>query len=115
MYSAIVFLPLLGSLIAGLFGRFIGVRASEIVTTGLLFVSALLSVVAFSEIAIGQHALIVPIATWIPSGDLYVDWSLRIDTLTVVMLVVVTFVSSLVHLYSMGYMHEDPHRPRFFS
>jgi len=115
MYTAIVFLPLLGSLIAGLFGRVIGARASELVTTGLLFVSAFLSAIAFYQVGLAGHTTIVPIANWISSGDFQVDWTLRIDTLTVVMLVVVTFVSSLVHLYSIGYMHEDPHRARFFS
>ncbi|MSP94680.1 MAG: NADH-quinone oxidoreductase subunit L [Alphaproteobacteria bacterium] len=115
MYTAIVFLPLLGSAIAGLFGRAIGARASELVTTGLLFVSAALSCYAFYDVTMLGHSAIVPIANWIESGDFRVDWSLRIDSLTAVMLVVVTGVSSLVHLYSVGYMHEDPHRPRFFS
>ena len=115
MYTAIVFLPLLGSLVAGLLGRIIGARGSEIVTTGLLFVSAFLSCYAFYDVALLGNAATVPVAPWIVSGDLAVEWSLRIDTLTAVMLVVVTGVSSLVHLYSVGYMHEDPHRPRFFS
>jgi NADH-quinone oxidoreductase subunit L len=115
MYQAIVFLPLLGFLIAGVFGRFIGARASEIVTTGLLLVSAVLSWVAFKNVGFGAGATRVQVATWMVSGDLVVDWAFRIDTLTAVMLVVVTSVSSLVHLYSIGYMHEDPHRPRFFA
>src|SRR3954471_3014421 len=115
MYAAIVFLPLLGSAIAGLFGRVIGVRASELVTTGLLFVSAALSVFAFSQVALGEHDVIVKLLPWIHSGSFAVDWSVRVDTITAVMLVVVNGVSSLVHLYSIGYMHEDPHRPRFFS
>jgi NADH-quinone oxidoreductase subunit L len=121
MYSAIVFLPILGSVIAGLFGRLIGVRASELITTGLLFVSAILSIVAFNDVALlghlGPHGapLKIAIAPWIHSGDFQADWAIRVDVLTVVMLVVVTGVSSLVHLYSVGYMHEDPHRPRFFS
>src|SRR3954467_1451712 len=115
MYTAIVFLPLLGSAIAGLFGRFIGARGSELVTTVLLFVSAALSCYAFYDVAFLGHAQIVRIASWITSGDFEADWALRVDTLTAVMLVVVTGVSSLVHLYSIGYMHEDPGRPRFFS
>jgi NADH-quinone oxidoreductase subunit L len=115
MYTAIVFLPLLGSAIAGLFGRFIGARGSELVTTVLLFVSAALSCYAFYDVAFLGHAQIVRIASWITSGDFEADWALRLDTLTAVMLVVVTGVSSLVHLYSIGYMHEDPGRPRFFS
>ena len=115
MYTAIVFLPLLGSAIAGLFGRFIGARASELVTTLLLFVSAALSCYAFYDVAFLGHGQVVRIAQWITSGDFEADWALRIDTLTAVMLVVVTGVSSLVHLYSIGYMHDDPSQPRFFS
>jgi len=115
MYSAIVFLPLLGFLIAGLFGRFIGARASEIVTTGLLFVSAVLSCFAFYDVALLGHTGIMPLAEWIHSGDFAADWTIRVDTLTAVMLVVVTGVSSLVHLYSIGYMRDDPSRPRFFA
>ncbi|MCO5086997.1 MAG: NADH-quinone oxidoreductase subunit L [Methylobacteriaceae bacterium] len=116
MYTAIVFLPLLGFLIAGFVGNRIGARATEIITTGLLMVSALLSWVVFSQIALGHgHAVTPVVANWITSGGLKVDWALRIDSLTAVMLVVVTTVSSLVHLYSIGYMHEDPSRPRFFG
>lgn len=117
MYQAIVFLPLLGFLIAGVFGRAIGARPSEIVTTALLAVSAALSWVAFFDVALGEGPDVfrVQVATWMVSGGLAVDWAFRIDTLTVVMLVVVTTVSMLVHLYSIGYMHEDPSRPRFFA
>src|SRR6201992_1680345 len=115
MYAAIVFLPLLGSAIAGLFGRLIGNRPSELVTTGLLFVSAALSVLAFNDVALQGHNYIIPILPWIHSATFTVDWTVRIDSITAVMLVVVTAVSSLVHLYSIGYMAEDPHRPRFFA
>jgi NADH-quinone oxidoreductase subunit L len=115
VYSAIVFLPLLGAAIAGLFGRLIGARPSELITTVLLFVSAALSCYAFYDVALMGHSQIIPIFQWIHSGDFGIDWTIRVDTLTAVMLVVVTGVSSLVHLYSMGYMHEDPSRPRFFS
>ncbi|MDP3409544.1 NADH-quinone oxidoreductase subunit L [Bosea sp. (in: a-proteobacteria)] len=115
MYHAIVFLPLIGFLIAGLFGRLIGARASEFVTTALLIVSALLSWVAFFNVGFGAGTTRIQVATWMASGGLQVDWAFRVDTLTVVMLVVVNTVSSLVHVYSIGYMHEDPHRPRFFA
>ncbi len=115
LYAAIVFLPILCSAIAGLFGRFIGTRASELVTTGGLFVSAGLSGYAFYDVALLGHSHIVQLFQWIGSGDLTVNWTVRVDSLTAVMLVVVTGVSSLVHLYSIGYMEEDPHRPRFFS
>src|SRR5215831_10711996 len=115
MYAAIVFLPLLGSAIAGLLGRVIGQRPSELVTTGLLFVSAALSIIAFNDVAIQGHSYIIQILPWIHSGDFAVNWTIRVDSITAVMLVVVTGVSSLVHLYSIGYMAEDPHRSRFFS
>jgi NADH-quinone oxidoreductase subunit L len=115
VYAAIVFLPLLGSAIAGLLGRVIGARASELVTTGLLFVSAALSIYAFYDVAMLGHASITQIMPWITSGSFEADWTIRVDTLTAVMLVVVTGVSSLVHLYSIGYMHDDGSRPRFFS
>lgn len=115
MYAAIVLLPLLASAAAGLLGRLIGARASEILTTGALFVSAGLSIAAFADVAIGGHAQVVTLYRWIASGDLAIDWAVRIDTLTAVMLVVVTGVSALVHLYSIGYMADDDSRPRFFS
>ena len=116
MYSAIVFLPLTGFLIAGILGRMIGARASELVTSGLLVVSALLSWIAFFLVGYGDvEPFRIEVMPWITSGALQVDWAFRIDTLTVVMLVVVTTVSALVHIYSIGYMHEDPHRPRFFA
>ncbi|MFG1192279.1 NADH-quinone oxidoreductase subunit L [Xanthobacter flavus] len=115
MYQAIVFLPLLGFLIAGLFGKKIGDRASEVVTTSFLFVACLLSWIAFFSVGFGDHDTRVEVMKWIYVGDLKVDWAFRIDTMTVIMLIVVTTVSSLVHLYSIGYMHEDPSRPRFFA
>jgi NADH-quinone oxidoreductase subunit L len=94
MYHAIVFLPLIGFLIAGMFGRVIGPRPSEIVTTSLLGVSAFLSWIAFVSVGFGSGATRVQVATWMVSGDLVVDWAFRIDTLTAVMLVVVTTVST---------------------
>jgi NADH-quinone oxidoreductase subunit L len=116
MYQIIVFLPLIASLIAGLFGRVIGDRASQLVTSGALISSAVLSVVAFMDVAMGGGATArVELMPWISSGDFNIVWSLRIDTLTAVMLVVVTGVSSLVHVYSIGYMSHDPHIPRFMS
>jgi NADH-quinone oxidoreductase subunit L len=115
VYLAIVFLPLLGAAIAGLFGRFIGARASELVTTALLFVSAAISCFAFYDIIVLGHATLVRVATWVISGDFRADWAIRADALTAVMLVVVTGVSALVHFYSIGYMRDDPHQPRFFA
>ena len=115
IYLAIVFLPLAGALIAGLFGRLIGDRPSEIITTALLMIAALLSWIVFIQVGYNHETARVPIMRWITSGELEAAWSLRIDTLTSVMLVVVTTVSALVHLYSIGYMHDDPARSRFFS
>jgi NADH-quinone oxidoreductase subunit L len=154
MYQAIVFLPLIGAVLAGLIALVgararhpggtatsgdhgqphahaatpahaggddahaepaaAGSRAAELITTFFLFVAMVLSWVAFIAIGFGQDVR-VPLASWIASGDLKIDWALRIDTLTAVMLVVVTTISAFVHLYSIGYMADDPYRPRFFA
>ncbi len=92
-----------------------GSRAAELITTGLLMVSAALSWAALVDVGFMHHDVRIALFPWIYSGDLQVAWSLRVDTLTAVMLVVVNTVSSLVHLYSIGYMDEDPNRPRFFG
>jgi NADH-quinone oxidoreductase subunit L len=92
-----------------------GSQAAELITTTLLGISWLLSCIAFVDVGLHGHDVHVTIFNFITSGDLKVDWALRIDPLTVVMLVVVTTVSGLVHLYSIGYMAEDPYKPRFFS
>ena len=172
MYQAIVFLPLLGAILAGLIALFAararfpgeaplpgddgtspahahahashdhahdhaahghddhghddqghgpvepaaaGSRLVELITTTLLFVSMILSWIALVQVGFGGHDMRVPVMEWIGSGSLKIDWALRIDTLTAVMLVVVTSVSAVVHLYSIGYMAEDPYRPRFFG
>ncbi len=112
----IVFLPLLAAIIAGLGNRTIGNVPAKIVTTGALFIACALSWPIFLGFLSGaNHATVVPVLDFIHSGDLKVDWALRVDTLTAVMLVVVTTVSALVHLYSWGYMDEDPDQPRFFA
>jgi NADH-quinone oxidoreductase subunit L len=163
MYQAIVFLPLIGAIIAGIItvvgahlahpggepgshgdddhahaathhahhahdgeedegvehghaAAALGSRPAEIVTSGFLVVSALLSWVAFFSVGFGEGEVQrIPVLNWFNSGTLSIDWAFRIDTLTVVMLVVVTTVSSLVHIYSIGYMAHDPYRPRFFA
>ena len=92
-----------------------GSRMAELITTTLLMISMILSWIAFVQVGFEHHDEHVPVFTWILSADLKIDWALRIDTLTAVMLVVVTTISALVHLYSIGYMAEDPYRPRFFS
>ena len=112
----IVFLPLLAAIIVGLGNRMLGNFASKLITTAALFISCALSwPMFFSFLSGGAEANVVPVLEFIRSGNMIVDWSLRVDTLTAVMLVVVTSVSSLVHLYSWGYMSEDPSQPRFFA
>ncbi|RUO97796.1 NADH-quinone oxidoreductase subunit L [Hyphomicrobium sp.] len=115
IYAAIVFLPLAGALIAGFFGRIIGARPCEVITTSFLMIAAVLSWIVFFQVALGHETHEITLMRWITSGELDISWALKIDTLTSVMLVVVTTVSSLVHLYSIGYMHEDDSRPRFFA
>ncbi|MDX3973421.1 NADH-quinone oxidoreductase subunit L [Shinella sp.] len=114
--KAIVFLPLIGFLIAGIGGNAIGAKASEYVTSGFMILAAVLSWIVFFDVAMGETEMIkVSVLRWIQSGGFDVEWAFRVDTLTAVMLVVVNSVSTLVHVYSIGYMHHDPHRPRFFA
>jgi NADH-quinone oxidoreductase subunit L len=115
MYQAIVFLPLIGAIFAGFFGRLVGARAREVITTSLVLVTMPLAWFSLYQVGIEGHEARIELARFIDSGALQTSWALRIDTLTAVMLVVVTTVSGLVHLYSIGYMEEDPHRPRFFA
>jgi NADH-quinone oxidoreductase subunit L len=115
IYQTIVFLPMLGALIAGFLGPLIGPRPSEVITTLLVLIAGLLSWIVFFRVGFGGEVAQVPIARWVTSGDLDISWALKIDTLTAVMLVVVNTVSGLVHLYSIGYMHEDDSRERFFA
>ena len=112
----IVFGPLLASIIAGLGNRAIGNVPAKIITTGALFLSCALSWPIFLSFVAGSaQASVVPVLHWVQSGTLTFDWALRVDTLTAIMLVVITSVSALVHLYSWGYMDEDPDQPRFFA
>ena len=115
MYSAIVFLPLIGACIAGFFGRWLGDKPSGILTSTLLATSAALSWVAFYRVGFTGEEMRIQVLSWVTSGDLQANWALRIDTLTAVMLVVVNTVSTLVHVYSIGYMAHDDSQPRFFA
>ncbi|HWA46002.1 MAG TPA: NADH-quinone oxidoreductase subunit L [Hypericibacter adhaerens] len=115
MDVAIVFLPLLAAIIAGCFGRLIGDRASQFVTTGALLISAVLAAIVFVDVALDGNARTTELFTWFKSGEFTLSWAIRIDTLTAVMLVVVTGVSSMVHVYSIGYMAEDKSIPRFMA
>ncbi len=114
----IVLLPLVAAAIAGLFCRVIGDRPAQIVTSAALLISAALSIFVFARIGFGPETLkliVVKFSPWIASGTFEVDWSLRVDTLTAVMLIVVTVVSSMVHVYSIGYMADDTSIPRFMA
>ena len=111
----IIFLPLLGSIISGLFGKYIGSRYSEIISSLFVSISAFLSFIIFYKVLNQDYTNNLNIFTWINSGTLNVSWSIDIDPLSSVMLVVVTLVSSLVHIYSIGYMSDDPHKQRFMS
>ena len=112
----IVFLPLLAAIIGGLGNRALGNTVVKALTTGALFIAAALSWPIFiSYVAGTAQPHVVPVLHWVQSGSLSFDWALRVDTLTAVMLVVVTTVSAVVHLYSWGYMDEDPDQPRFFA
>ena len=110
-----VFLPLLGAFVAGLFGRVIGDRASQLVTCGSVFVAMIASCVLFNDVALGHAVIDRALMNWMTSDDFKVDWALHIDTLTAVMLVVVNGVSAMVHIYSVGYMSHDKSIPRFMA
>ena len=115
MYHAIVFLPLLGALLAGYFSLSHKHSASAASAISGVVISLLLSIYAFVDVAMGGNDRTIDIARWIVSGDFSAQWALRFDTLTAVMLIVVTGVSSCVHIYSVGYMHHDPARGRFMA
>jgi NADH-quinone oxidoreductase subunit L len=112
----IVFGPLLAAIVAGLGNRMLGNVVAKSLTTGALFLSAALSWPIFLGFVAGDaETAVVPVFKWVESGALSFDWALRVDALTAVMLVVINTVSALVHLYSWGYMEEDPDQPRFFA
>ena len=115
MEIIIVFLPLLAAIISGFFGNKLGNIFSEILTSLFVSISSILSIYIFYNVMINDYNSNIIISSWISSGTLNVNWSIKVDPLSSVMLVVVTFISSLVHIYSIGYMHHDPHKPRFMS
>ena len=115
MEISLLFLPLIASIISGFFGKYIGDRNSEIITSLFVIASALLSISIFYNVIINGYENNIVIASWINSGTLNVNWSIKIDPLSSVMLVVVTTISALVHIYSIGYMSHDPHKPRFMA
>ena len=115
MAIAVVFLPLLAAAIAGFFGRVIGDRASQLVTCGAVLLAAALAIPMFREILEQSGPRVVPLATWISAGGVDVEWALRLDTLSGVMLTAVSFISAWIHIYSIGYMAHDPSKPRFMA
>ncbi len=115
MEYAIVFLPLVGSLISGFFGKRIGDKYTQILASTLVAVAAILSISIFYKVLSHDYSSNKLIFNWISSGNFVVNWSVKIDSLTSVMLVVVTLISSIIHFYSIGYMNNDPHKPRFMA
>ena len=111
----IIFLPLISSIISGFFGNKIGERNSEILTSVFVSISSILSFFIFYKVLAYNYNNNVVVATWISSGSLNVNWSINVDALSSVMLVVVTLISAIVHVYSIGYMSQDPHKPRFMA
>ena len=115
MEYLILFLPLIGAVISGFFGKKIGDRNSQILTSSFVSISAILSLLVLYKVISSDYSNNLVIATWINSGTLNVNWSIKIDALSAVMFVVVNFVSALVHIYSIGYMSHDPHKTRFMA
>ncbi len=115
MEYLILFLPLIGSVISGFFGKKIGDRNSQVLTSTFVSISAILSLVVLYKVISSDYSSNLVVATWINSGTLNVNWSIKIDSLSAVMFVVVNFVSALVHIYSIGYMSHDPHKTRFMA
>jgi NADH-ubiquinone oxidoreductase chain 5 len=115
MYLAIIILPLLGSIASGFFVRKIGVSGSQIITCTAVVTTTVLAVLAFFEVGLNNIPVSIEVFRWIDSESLNVSWAFHFDSLTVSMLIPVLIVSSLVHIYSIGYMSEDPHNQRFFS
>jgi len=115
MYLAIIVLPLLGSIISGLLGRKVGVIGAQLITCSSVIITTFLAIVAFFEVGLNNIPVSIQIFRWIDSESLNVYWGFHFDSLTVSMLIPVLIVSSLVHVYSIGYMSSDPHNQRFFS
>jgi NADH-ubiquinone oxidoreductase chain 5 len=115
MYLTIIVLPLLGSIISGFFGRKVGITGSQIITCSSVVITTILAIIIFFEVGLNNTSVTLYLFKWIDSESLNVFWSFNFDSLTVSMLIPVLIVSSLVHIYSIGYMSHDPHNQRFFS
>ena len=115
MEYLIVLLPLLGSIISGFFSRTIGTKQCQLITSSFVSISGVLSLYIFYQVIFNEYYSNKIIFNWITSGNFNVNWSINIDPLTSVMLVIVSLISSIIHFYSIGYMHNDPHKPRFMA
>jgi len=115
MYLVLILLTIIGSCLAGFFGKHLGSKGSAILTTSCLFVSFLMSIFLFYEVILIDCPVYIKLATWINVEVLHIDWGFMFDSLTVFMCIIVTFISFLVHLYSIEYLGHDPHLPRFMS
>ena len=115
MEYGIVLLPLLGSIISGFFGKKLGAKSSQILTSSFVSISAILSLIIFYEVVVHDYSSNKILFNWISSGNFHVNWSINVDPLASVMLVIVSLISSLIHFYSIGYMSHDPHKPRFMA
>ena len=115
MYTNIVFLPFLAAILSGLFGRILGVKGVHIINVTCILITTILSFIAFYEVVLCNSPVSIELFSWVSLEHLKISWSFYYDELTVSMLIPVTIVSLLVHLYSVGYMEGDPHQQRFFS
>ena len=115
LHAAPVFLPLLGALIAGLFGRLIGDRGSQLVTCGCMVLAAIAGAYVFYDVALMGHARTIELASWIVSGSFDVTWSVRLDALSATMIGMISLVACMIHIYSCGYMAHDDSIPRFMA
>ena len=115
MYLALILLPIMGSIVSGFFGRKIGVQGSQLITCSCVVTTTLISLFIFFEVGFNNIPVTLYLFRWLDSEYLYVNWAFNFDSLTVSMLIPVLVVSSLVHIYSIGYMSHDPHNQRFFS
>lgn len=113
MIKLLVFMPLVAALITGLSIRLISDRAAQLVTSGGMILSAVLAAFVFKDVVLAHNVYDIHVLQWIKSGELDVSWALKVDSLTAVMFIVVTWVSAVVHVYSIGYMSHDEHKPRF--
>ena len=115
MYLIIIILPLLGSIISGFFGRKVGVKGAQLITCSSVIITTLLVLLSFIEVGYNNIPVTIDLIKWVDVESLNVFWGFYFDSLTVSMLIPVLIVSSLVHIYSIGYMSHDPHNQRFFS